>query len=373
MDRRSFLRAVLGLTALGGLLGLFYLGFRALRPGGVRVGGLEELFEPVVLVEGLEVPWSIGVLGDGSMYVTERPGRLIYVSRGGSRSVLARFDVASVGEAGLLGLAVSPDREDVLYIYATFGSNGSLYNRVLMIKVNTAKGYASWERVILDGIPGASIHDGGRVRFGPDGMLYITTGDAARPELSQDLGSLAGKILRVEGDGSVPPDNPFPGRPIYSYGHRNPQGIDWHEPTKLLFSTEHGPVGRDELNVIKPGGNYGWPHIAGKGGDARYIDPVIDFGLESIAPSGASFASTGPREVLGNLFIACLRGEQLVYVEVSGDGEVLGYTSMYKGVYGRIRDVVPHPEGGLLIATSNRDGRGTPRRGDDKIVYLKPV
>jgi len=371
VDRRSFLKLLAGLTFLGGLSGLLFYRFRGGEPSGVSVGVLEELFEPVTLVEGLEVPWSIGVLEDGSMYVTERPGRLLYVSRG-SKSVIASFTVANVGEAGLLGLAVHPERSYEIYLYSTYDIGGSLANRVFRVKVNTSKGYVSDAKVVVDGIPGAPIHDGGRIRFGPDGRLYITTGDAARPELSQDLNSTAGKILRVEDDGSIPHDNPYPGSPVYSYGHRNPQGIDWHPPSGTLFSTEHGPVGRDELNVIKPGGNYGWPYVAGVGGDSRYLDPVIDFGPTSIAPSGSSFATTGPRDVLNHLFIACLRGEVLVDVDIDGDGNVLGYNLLYKGVYGRLRDVVPHPDGGLLVSTSNRDGRGTPRRGDDRIVYLKP-
>jgi glucose/arabinose dehydrogenase len=372
VDRRSFLKLLAGLTLLGGLAGLLVYRFRGGGSPRVDVRVLEELFEPVTLVEGLEVPWSIGVLEDGSMYVTERPGRLVYVSRG-SKNVIASITVANVGEAGLLGLAVHPERSYEVYLYSTHEVGGYFVNRVSRVKVNTSKGYISDAKIVVDGIPGAVIHDGGRLRFGPDGMLYITTGDAARPELSQDLGSLAGKILRIEDDGSIPHDNPFPDNPIYSYGHRNPQGIDWHPPSGMLFSTEHGPVGRDELNIIKPGGNYGWPYVAGIGGSDKYLDPAIDFGPTSIAPSGSSFATTGPKEVLNHLFIACLRGEGLVNVGVDPDGNVLGYSMLYKNVYGRLRDVVPHPEGGLLVSTSNRDGRGTPRKGDDKIIHLKPL
>lgn len=169
--------------------------------------------------------------------------------------------------------------------------------------------------VILDRIPGASIHDGGRIKFGPEGKLYITTGDAANPSLAQDLNSLAGKILRINSDGSIPEDNPFPGSPIYSYGHRNPQGLAWHPLTKELFSTEHGPSGappnccHDEVNIIEPGKNYGWPIVFGMARDPRFVDPILESGLDTWAPSGAFFYSGNelPESWKDNLFFTALR------------------------------------------------------------------
>lgn len=327
-----------------------------------------------VIAENLVVPWSVAVLEDGSFLVTERRGVLLRILPGGRRLRMASFDVASVGEAGLLGLALHPEypNDRRAYLYMSVYYNEGIVNRVVSVEINKDLDGVRGGKIVVDKIPGAVIHDGGRVRFGPDKLLYITTGDAAKPRLSQDLSSLAGKILRVDDEGGVPDDNPFPNSPVYSYGHRNPQGIDWHPPTNLLFSSEHGPIGRDEVNIIRAGGNYGWPYMAGLEGEERegLIKPVIDFGPTSIAPAGASFASKGPGWLKDDFLIACLRGSRLVRVRVRSDGGVEGYESLLTGVYGRLRDVVPHPDGGLIVLTSNRDGRGVPRPGDDKMLLV---
>ena len=330
-------------------------------------------FEHVTLVTNLMVPWALVPLEDGSLIVTERPGRISLVS-GGRRVTIARFQVAAVGEAGLLGADVHPDfpGDRRLYVYATFDVGGRLENRVLSIRLSRDLREVVEVRTLLDGIPGARIHDGGRLRVGPDSMIYATTGDAAEPSLAQDLRSLAGKILRLGLEGEVPDDNPFPGSPVYSYGHRNPQGIDWHPGSLRMYSSEHGPVGRDELNEIVAGGNYGWPYTSGLEGEWRegLRKPVIDFGSTSIAPSGASFVRKG-LGLEGDMLIACLRGSMLVRVAFNPEGGVEGYEYMLRGRYGRLRDVVPHPEGGVLVATSNRDGRGIPRSGDDKVIWIR--
>ena len=378
VSRRRFI-ALLALSALAVVsYGLITRIPGPPRPEGRGLVGSDylEQFSHVTVASDLMVPWSIAVLDGGSLLVSERVGRLTLVE-GGRRYTVARFDVAAEGEAGLLGLAVSPDypEDKRIYLYMSVYRNGVIVNRVASFRFDPGSREVRGGQIIVDGIPGARLHDGGRIRFGPDGMLYITTGDALKPELAQDLGSLAGKILRVGWDGSIPDDNPFQGSPVYSYGHRNPQGIDWHPGSNRMYSSEHGPVGRDELNEIKPGGNYGWPYMAGVEGERRegLIEPVIDFGDVSIAPSGASFVDSGGlEEIRGDLLIACLRAQMLVHVAFDSSGDVVGYEYMLQGVYGRLRDVVPHPEGGVLIATSNRDGRGTPRRGDDKIIWIKP-
>ncbi len=356
MNRRRVVKILGGVAALT-LTGA--IAYRVLWPKSIGGEGVEADVE--IVAEGLEAPWSIATLDDG-LIVSERPGRILII-RGGGKRLIKEFDVAAVGEAGLLGIALHPEYNSrpKLYLYISYFKDGRIMNKVVSGRLDIEKLRLTSFEDIIDGIPGAAIHDGGRIRFGPDGMLYITTGDAAQPSISQDLGSLAGKILRVEDDGSIPSDNPFPGSPIYSYGHRNPQGIDWHRSGALL-SSEHGPVGHDEVNLILPGENYGWPHTTGTVNGDFGRRPLIDFGPVSVAPSGSSF--------LGDHFlIACLRGERIIRLRF--DGEKVGdVVSLFVGEFGRLRDVVPEPSGGVLVATSNRDGRGRPRPGDDKILRI---
>ncbi len=318
-----------------------------------------------VVAEGLVVPWAMDFLPDGRMIFTERVGRISVVD--GGVVVLAEVDVAAVGEGGLLGLAVDPefDVNGFLYVYYTYSDGEGLFNRVVRFRM-VGLGLVD-ETVILDGIPGASIHNGGRLKFGSDGRLYVATGDASEPALAQDVGSLAGKILRINKDGSVPGDNPF-GNLVFSLGHRNPQGLAWHPVSGDLFSTEHGAVRNDEVNVIVAGGNYGWPLVECSDGEG-YEDPVVCFGDVTVAPSGATFYSGDRLPWKYSLFFGSLRGEHLHRVVFGEDyGSVLE-EEMLLGEYGRIRDVVEH-DGFLYVATSNRDGRGTARTGDDKIIEI---
>jgi glucose/arabinose dehydrogenase len=201
------------------------------------------------------------------------------------------------------------------------------------------------------------MHDGCRVKFGPDGKLYFSLGDAGVAELAQRLDSLAGKILRVNSDGSVPADNPLPGSPVYSFGHRNPQGLAWDRDGRMIAS-EHGPTGRDEINLIRPGANYGWPRVRGKAGDSRYVDPLIESGDDTWAPSGIAIHG-------GDLFVAGLRGQQLYRMTIGRDLEVARAASLLDRTYGRLRDVVVGPEGALYVTTSNRDGYTTDIDDDD--------
>jgi glucose/arabinose dehydrogenase len=231
--------------------------------------------------------------------------------------------------------------------------------------------------VLLDGVAGNRIHDGGRVRFGLDGKLYWTVGEAGDPQLAQDLSSFNGKILRINADGTIPADNPFPGSPVYSYGHRNPQGLAWQAGTGRLYATEHGPsggiggAGQDEINYIEPGKNYGWPTIVGDQTQEGMVPPILQSGeAETWAPSGTTFVTGGPWD--GSLVFTGLAGQTLyrLVLDRSDPRKVIDVEKYFSGEFGRLRDVVQGPDGALYILTNNRDGRGLPRPGDDRILRL---
>jgi glucose/arabinose dehydrogenase len=370
VSRRLFLRlGILGVVGVGAYL--------LLRRWGINPPPrVDEAVRVSVetLASGLVVPWSMAFISGGEAVLTERGGRVSLLDVDTGRlSLLGELETAAVGEGGLLGVAVHTPGPR-LYLYQTYRAEGRLLNRVVM--------YDSLELrdplILVDGIPGAAVHDGGRVKIGPDGRLYVSTGDAAQPWLAQSIDSLAGKILRLRLDGRVPGDNPFPGSPVFSYGHRNVQGLAWRPGDNTLYATEHGPSGEmglrahDEINRITPGGNYGWPEVVGFGGRAGFIDPILESGDETWAPSGCSFYSGRNHDAwAGNLFFAALRGEHLHRVVLAEDGGSVVYHEMlFKGVYGRLRDVVEGPDGNLYILTSNRDGRGLPREGDDRVLRL---
>jgi glucose/arabinose dehydrogenase len=283
------------------------------------------------------------------------------------------LSVAHVGEGGLLGLALHPrfPNPPYVYVYYTYEREG-LRNRVERLREQ--QGRLVRDRVILDDIPGAFVHDGGRIRFGPDGMLYVGTGDARQPSLAQDPRSLAGKILRVTAEGTVPADNPFPGSPVYSLGHRNVQGLAWHPETRNLYATEHGPSGErgfahDEVNLVRPGGNYGWPDLlCGQGGRPGFLDAVACSGEDTWAPSGAEFVTRGAWR--GRLLVANLRGAHLRAFVLSADGTRVERQEVVLSGFGRLRDVVEGPDGAVYVLTSNRDGRGRPTETDDRILRL---
>lgn len=334
-------------------------------------------FAVETVVTSLEVPWSMAFAPDGRLFVTERPGRVRIIDLASGRSDLALTldDVFSQGEAGLLGLALDPDFAETRLVYLYYSARratGGPVNRVVRYR---EAGSTLGERVVLvDNIPAAQIHDGGRLRFGPDGLLYITAGDAAVMSLAQDLGSLAGKLLRLNRDGSTPRTNPF-SSPIYSYGHRNPQGLDWHPATGDLWAAEHGNIGNDEVNVIDAGANFGWPVIQGAQSMAGMRTPIT-FYNPAIAPSGASFyrGTRFPR-FANNLFVATLRGTHLLRLtpDPSSPRRVVAEERLLDGTFGRLRDVVSGPDGLLYLATNNRDGRGAPSPTDDRILRLVPA
>lgn len=308
--------------------------------------------EASVVTDGLDAPWAIAIF-ETSMLVSERDtGQIIELGADGNRTTMGTVDVAPAGEAGLLGLAV---REGDLYTYSTAADG----NRIDRFDVLGAPGSLTLgERTaVLDGIPAASYHDGGRLAFGPDGMLYATTGDAGQRDRAQDLSSLAGKILRITPEGAVPPDNPFPDSFVYSYGHRNPQGIAW-DADGAMYSSEFGANTWDELNLIEPGSNYGWPLIEGIGNTDGFVDPIHQWATSEASPSGIAVDGS-------TVFIANLRGERLT--EVNLDDPDLSVDRLV-GTYGRLRDVTVAPDGSLLILTNNTDGRGNPEIGDDSLL-----
>lgn len=332
------------------------------------------------VAEGLVVPWAISFLPDGRIFVTERDGHLRVIEDG----ILKEAPVLtlSVGrvEGGLLGMALDPQFESNhhVYLYYTYSELLSTYNRVS--RFTESNNALSEEVILIDKIPGAAIHDGGRIKFGPDGKLYVATGDASNASLSQDVDSLAGKILRINPDGTIPADNPFENSPVYSYGHRNPQGFDWDPATGVLVATEHGPSGErgfahDEINIVKPGKNYGWPEIVGDESDIKYASPAFHTGRVAWAPSGASFYSNDKMPIFdGKFLVATLRGTHLHVFEIdTSGGKIISETTLFAGTFGRLRDVSVGPDGYLYLLTSNRDGRGSPAANDDRIIRLTPI
>lgn len=356
---------------------------------GKRQQIVEEVFLPggehvavEVWAKDLEIPWSLVFLNDGRALVSERPGRIRLIREGRVQELpYADMAVAHTGEGGLMGLAVHPQFPGQPFIYAmhTYRKDGGLYNRVVRLK--DEGGRASFDRVIIDHIPGGRFHNGGRIAFGPDGMLHITTGETFDSDLAQDLSSLGGKILRVTPEGKIPSDNPFPDSPVYSYGHRNPQGLAWHPGTKRLYASEHGPsgefarFGHDEINLIVRGGNYGWPKVIGTGGKKPYTDPIVVWN-KATPPSGMTFCSgTRLTHLKNDLFVATLRSTALIRIRLdSSGGKAVRIERWFAGDsgYGRLRDVVEGPDGALYILTNNRDGRGTPTPGDDRIYRIVP-
>jgi glucose/arabinose dehydrogenase len=331
-------------------------------------------------VAGLEVPWSLAFTSSSRMLVTERPGRVRVVENGVLREApLAVIgDVESRGETGLMGLALAPDYPASRLIYLSYAYNVAGGIRVRVVRFHDDGSRLSGRKVILEGLPAAQFNAGCRLRFGPDGKLYVTTGDATTREIAQKMDSLGGKTLRLNPDGTIPQDNLFPGSPIFSLGHRNSQGLDWQPGTGLQFQTEHGPSGfdgpggGDEVNIVEAGRNYGWPVVHHRLSRAGMVSPLLEF-TPAIAPSGASFVTGSKLPALRNDFLfACLRGERLVRVRLDPKEarHVLATEDLFDHEYGRLREVQNGPDGAVYFTTSNRDGRGAPRRGDDRILRL---
>jgi len=313
-----------------------------------------------VVAGGLQAPWGLAFLPGGDALVTERDtGRLLRVSAEGEVDDLGTVPgVVASGEGGLLGLAVSPDfsADQLVYVYVT----GAEDNRI--VRMQLRGGSLGDPEPVLTGIPSGGIHNGGRLVFGPDGLLYASTGEVGETGLSQDRGSLGGKILRMTPDGDVPTDNPFADSLVWSLGHRNVQGLTFDEQGRL-WASEFGQNTWDELNLIRKGANYGWPVCEGRCGDNEYVDPVAQWTPDEASPSGVAYAD-------GAVYMAGLRGARLWQIPV--DGARAGRPRDFlTGRYGRLRTVVLAPDGSLWLTTSNRDGRGQPNANDDRILRVE--
>lgn len=322
-----------------------------------------------VVAKNLDIPWELEFLPDKSILLTQRSGSLIRIANDYQEKIEVE-GVRHVGEGGLLGLALDPNfkQNQLIYIYITTQKETELINRVERYHFDLYNNSLSDKKIIIDDIPGALYHDGGRIAFGPDGFLYITTGDAGKTYLAQDTQSLAGKILRVNKDGTIPDDNPF-SNPVYSYGHRNPQGLSWDQFDRL-WATEHGPSGstsgRDELNLIEKGKNYGWPEIIGAETKENMISPVIQSGADN------TWAPAGLEIIDDQLFFVGLRGASLYQAEIKNNS-LVNLTEYFKGEFGRLRIIKKGPDNWLYLATSNQDGRGDFKAlDDDKLIKINP-
>ncbi len=313
------------------------------------------------VARGLRAPWGVAFLPDGTALVSERDTtRVLAVPESGGRvREVGRIAQASPqGEAGLLGLAVSPtyDEDSLVFAYVSTADD----NRVVSMTYDG--GRLGSPKPILTGIPNGYIHDGGRLQFGPDGYLYVSTGETGNPDLAQDPDSLAGKILRITPDGKPAPGNPVKDSPVWTMGHRNVQGLAFDKRDRL-WASEFGANTWDELNRIEKARNYGWPLVEGRGDLKEYRNPFAQWRTSEASPSGLAFAE-------GSLWMASLRGERLWRVPVDRDGTIGKPRSYFVGDYGRLRTVVVAPDGSLWLTTSNRDGRGNPAPQDDRILRI---
>jgi glucose/arabinose dehydrogenase len=333
---------------------------------------------------GFDTIWDMAWAPDNTIWITERPGRISRINPStGAKTQVGQINVSEVGEGGLLGMTFHPDFPQQPFVYAmhTYSSGGQR-NRLVRLRYNgTSLGAPE---TLLENIPGAGNHNGARLAIGPDRLLYVTTGDASSEPLSQNRTSLAGKVLRLTLDGAPAPGNPF-GNATYSYGHRNPQGIVFDRTSGALYITEHGPSDNDEVNRIEAGRNYGWPTVRGKcDGDAgsseipfcqanNVVEPLVTW-TPTIAPSGMDFYTSdrisGWR---GSLLFTSLVGRALYRLTLSSDGRrVESQERLFHNTFGRLRDVLVGPDGVVYLATSNKDGRGSPGSEDDRIIRLRP-
>lgn len=338
--------------------------------------------EPVV--KNLSVSWSIVFTSDSRILVSEREGNIKEYDlsstnpSSSSRNLISFSEVSSTAEEGLMGLALDPKYSQNSKIYACLAYTKGSEMFVKVVSLLDRKDQIVFERNVIADIPSARFHAGCRLGFGPDQKLYVSTGDASKRDLAQSMESLAGKILRINSDGSVPADNPTEGSLVYALGLRNTQGFDWHPENGQMYATDHGPsifdgpAGGDELNIIFKGANYGWPVVSHEKVDERFVSPLLVF-TPAVAPSGLLvYSSEVYPQFKNNLFFALLRGEGVIRAMLSEDGRKVNFFEKILTDYGRVRDIVESPTGEIYFATSNTDGRGKAQSEDDKIYKLVP-
>jgi glucose/arabinose dehydrogenase len=342
-------------------------------------------FKVETVIPNLEVVWSIVWAPDGRMIFTERPGRVRVFENGKLRPqpLFTVPDVEPGGESGLMSIALHPQFASNHLLYLSYAYKGGDGQRVRVARYRETPNGFTDRKAIIEDIPATYLHAGCRLRFGPDGKLYITTGDATDRQLAQKLDSLVGKTLRLNDDGSIPTDNPFVGQAnaraeIWTYGNRNGQGIDFQPGTNLLWETEHGPSGfdgpggGDEVNILERGKNYGWPVIHHRATQAGMESPILEYTPACAPGSGMFYRGSAFPQFKGNFFFGCLRGERIIRVTLDGR-RVVSQENLLEGKYGRIRDLAEGPDGLIYFSTSNRDGRGQPAADDDRILRLVPV
>ncbi|MGQ4475465.1 PQQ-dependent sugar dehydrogenase [Streptomyces sp. SAS_276] len=319
------------------------------------------------VTEGLKSPWGLAPLPDGNLLVSSRDdGTITRIAEAtGKKTELGKVSgVSAAGEGGLLGIALSPAyaSDHMIYAYFTTASDNRIA-RMLYDAKKPAGEQLGAPDTIFRGIPKGYIHNGGRIAFGPDGMLYAGTGESGQRGLAQDKKSLGGKVLRLTPEGEPAPGNPFPDSPVYTYGHRNVQGLAW-DPEQRLFASEFGQDTWDELNAIKPGDDYGWPNAEGKGDNPKYHNPITQWHTDDASPSGIAYAE-------GSIWMAGLKGQRLWRIPLDGTKTSAAPQAFLTGEYGRLRTVVSAGGNKLWLMTNNTDGRGTPKSGDDRILEIQ--
>lgn len=372
MERRQLIKLVIpsALVIIVSILTMKFSPSETLVPLPAPVSNLSNLTNTSgveIIAEGLQAPRSIDISKEGRIFISEKRGSIRVVDNGTLLTEpVGDIKAENIGDAGLLGLTLHPNftQNHLFYVYYTYSNSTGLFNKVLMLKESNNRIIDS--KTILDGIPGNDYRDGGRIKFGLDGKLYVSTGDASIPELSQDLNSLAGKILRINEDGTIPQDNPFSNSAVYAYGFRNAQGLAWAPNSGALYSSDQGGAGNDEINLISPGKNYGWPHeeCNSSGDDNRYTPPLVCFN-PSLEPSGIAFAFSNNLGYQNHLIVATLKGSHLRDIDFDSGSQ----NTILVG-YGRIIDLVESEDGSIYVLTSNTDGRALPQQGDDKILRL---